>query len=458
MKSMSGQETRPKAPPPDDGHDHRRCMTEAMTVAADLCQQRGVRFTPLRRQILELIWDSHMPLGAYAILDRLQEAGKSVRPPTVYRALDFLREQGLIHRIESRNAYLGCVDPSRPHPSQHLICEDCGKVTELDNRAVETTLAAGARAKDFQLVGATIEVHGFCRDCRHEVSPEALKMPPEAPPPQPSQNLSGTGQDLKQGPVLISAKGLTLRHGGLLVLDRVDLAVHKGEIVTIIGPNGSGKTTLVRVLLGLIDPEAGKIKKANGLRIGYVPQTFVVDPNLPLTVRRFLAMAGRGAADVREMLAVVGAGDILTHPIQSLSGGELRRVLLARALLRRPNLLVLDEPVQGVDMPGQSELYRLIGDIRRKQGCAVLMISHDLHLVMAATDEVICLNRHVCCAGHPEAVSRHPEYLALFGEVADETRFAVYTHHHDHVHDEAGNVLPASDVPPTGGPTPGPEV
>jgi len=434
-------------------------MMEAMTVAADLCQQRGVRFTPLRRQVFELIWDSHMPLGAYAILDRLQAAGKPVRPPTVYRTLDFLGEQGLIHRIESRNAYLGCVDPSRPHPSQHLICDDCGKVTELDNRAIETTLAAGAKGKDFQLVGATIEAHGLCHDCRHEVSPvlpvpEASHTPPKATPPQ---STPGTGQDLKQGPVLISSKGMTLRHGGHLVLDCVDLAVHEGEIVTIIGPNGSGKTTLVRALLGLIDPEAGKIKKADGLRIGYVPQAFAVDPNLPLTVRRFLAMAGRGAADVRNMLALVGAGDILSHPIQSLSGGELRRVLLARALLRRPNLLVLDEPVQGVDMPGQSELYRLIGDIRRKQGCAVLMISHDLNLVMAATDEVICLNRHVCCAGHPEAVSRHPEYLALFGDTADETRFAVYTHHHDHVHDEAGNVLPAIDAPPTGAPPAGPE-
>ena len=461
-------------PPPGEGHDHGRCREGALKVAAELCHQRGVRFTPLRRRVLELIWESHVPLGAYAILDHLQAAGKRVRPPTVYRALDFLKEQGLIHRIESQNAYLGCGDPQHPHSSQHLICQGCGKVTELGDRAVEMTLAAGARGKDFQLAGAAVEAHGFCHDCRQgapdaagssrgenasgEGAAGASATHVQAPATSSAATSSGATSSgatsrsatspasaaaLKQGPTLIAAKGLVLHRGGVRVLDGVDLAIHAGEIVTIIGPNGSGKTTLVRTLLGLVTPEAGDIEKAEGLRIGYVPQAFAVDPNLPLTVRRFLAMAGRGRADIQDALRAVGMdGGILAHPIQNLSGGELRRVLLARALLRKPDVLILDEPVQGVDIRGQSELYRLINAVRFELGCAVLMISHDLRLVMAATDEVICLNHHVCCAGHPEAVSRHPEYLALFGEKADETSFAVYTHHHDHVHDVAGNAVP----------------
>ncbi|MCE2510544.1 MAG: zinc ABC transporter ATP-binding protein ZnuC [Alphaproteobacteria bacterium] len=240
----------------------------------------------------------------------------------------------------------------------------------------------------------------------------------------------------------MAATGLSFARDGLLVLDRVDLAIHEGEIVTIIGPNGSGKTTLVRALLGLVAPDRGEIWKAAGLRVGYVPQAFEVDPNLPLTVRRFLRLGGGKRDDVQAVLEWVGAGTLADHPVQRLSGGEMRRVLLARALLRKPKLLVLDEPVQGVDIAGQAELYKLINAARRETGVAVLMISHDLRLVMAATDEVICLNHHVCCAGHPEAVSRHPEYLALFGDKADEGSFAVYTHRHDHRHDEAGNVVP----------------
>ncbi|MGB1548411.1 MAG: ATP-binding cassette domain-containing protein [Alphaproteobacteria bacterium] len=227
-----------------------------------------------------------------------------------------------------------------------------------------------------------------------------------------------------------------------MVLDRVSLAIHEGEIVTIIGPNGSGKTTLVRALLGLVEADMGEITKAEALRVGYVPQAFEVDPNLPLTVGRFLRLGGAKKAETQAVLEWVGAGTIAGHPIQRISGGEIRRVLLARALLRKPNLLVLDEPVQGVDITGQAELYKLINAVRRETGAAILMISHDLRLVMAATDEVVCLNHHVCCAGHPEAVTRHPEYLALFGDKADEKSFAVYTHHHDHRHDEAGNVVP----------------
>ena len=391
--------------------------------------------------MLELIWGSHVPFGAYAILDALQGGGKRVRPPTVYRALNFLQKQGLVHRIESQNAYIGCVDPARPHRGQHLICRNCGKVTELDDRAVEMTLLSGAKSKDFALDQATVEGEGLCRDCRQGEAPP-LARPPAALPKAPEPAVPDRGQNLEATPSLMAASGLSLARDGLLVLDRVNLTVHAGEIVTIIGPNGSGKTTLVRTLLGLIEPDAGEIWKADGLRVGYVPQAFEVDPNLPLTVDRFLRLGGGKAAEARAILELVGAGPLPDHPIQRLSGGEIRRVLLARALLRKPNLLVLDEPVQGVDIVGQAELYKLINAVRREAGCAVLMISHDLRLVMAATDEVVCLNHHVCCAGHPEAVSRHPEYLALFGEEADEKSFAVYTHRHDHRHDEAGNVVP----------------
>jgi zinc transport system ATP-binding protein len=222
----------------------------------------------------------------------------------------------------------------------------------------------------------------------------------------------------------------------------VSLAVRKGEIVTLIGPNGAGKTTLVRVILGLLRPSRGNVFRAPGLRLGYMPQRLDLDHTLPLPVTHFLALGGQASRDsMWRILDEVGAPHLLDRPMSGLSGGELRRVLLARALLRNPDLLVLDEPVQGVDVVGQADLYRLISQMRKSHGCGVLMVSHDLHVVMSATDRVVCLNNHVCCSGHPEAVSRHPEYLALFGPQAVGD-MAVYTHHHDHSHDMHGDVLP----------------
>lgn len=234
---------------------------------------------------------------------------------------------------------------------------------------------------------------------------------------------------------LLAVDRVSLTLSGHAVLSEVSLAVEPGRIVTIVGPNGAGKSTLVKVALGLIAPDAGRVRRAPDVRVGYVPQRLTVEPALPLSVRRFLAMAApkadRTAMDTA--LARVGAGHVLAQQVPQLSGGELQRVMLARALLRKPHLLVLDEPVGGVDMAGQAELYDLIATLAHEDGSGVLMVSHDLHVVMAATDEVVCLNRHVCCAGHPEAVSRHPEYLALFGpKVA--ASLAVYTHVHDHAH------------------------
>lgn len=240
---------------------------------------------------------------------------------------------------------------------------------------------------------------------------------------------------------LLALENVSLALGGAAVLSQVSLAVAPGRIVTIVGPNGAGKSTLVKVALGLVVPDSGNVRRTADLCIGYVPQSLSIEPTLPLSVRRFLAMAAPGTtlAEQEAALARVGAGHVLQRQVARLSGGELQRVMLARALLRKPRLLVLDEPVGGVDMAGQAEIYDLIAALARDDGAGVLMVSHDLHVVMAATDEVVCLNRHVCCAGHPEAVSRHPEYLALFGaRVA--ASLAVYTHVHDHEHLPDGSV------------------
>jgi len=217
------------------------------------------------------------------------------------------------------------------------------------------------------------------------------------------------------------------------VLHNVSLNVLPRKIVTVIGPNGSGKTTLIRLLLGLEAPDKGSVSRSTGLRIGYVPQKLSIDPTLPLETRWFLALSSSGAADISRVAEEVGVASLLGQPLASLSGGELQRVLIARALLSKPQLLVLDEPAQGVDVTGQAMLYRLIATLKESHDLSVLMVSHDLHLVMSATDHVICLNHHVCCSGHPHSVRGDPAFAALFGQhVADS--LAVYTHHHDHDH------------------------
>jgi len=257
----------------------------------------------------------------------------------------------------------------------------------------------------------------------------------------PTDPRPATPEAAPEAAPLVRVRGLGVRYGRRAVLEGVDLTVRPGEIVTLIGPNGAGKTTLVKAVLGLVRPSAGAVDLRPGLRVGYMPQRLAVDPTLPLTVRRFLTLWGSVTEDgIRSVLAEVGAAHVEKAPVQSLSGGELQRVLLARALLRRPDLLVLDEPVQAVDVHGQIELFELIAGIRRSHGCAVLLVSHDLHLVMARTDTVLCLNRHVCCSGRPEDVSRHPEYQALFGRHAE--ALAVYQHSHDHTHHADGCVVP----------------
>ncbi|MCU7806353.1 MAG: zinc ABC transporter ATP-binding protein ZnuC [Candidatus Thiodiazotropha sp. (ex Semelilucina semeliformis)] len=239
---------------------------------------------------------------------------------------------------------------------------------------------------------------------------------------------------------LIEANGISVVLRGRQILEQVNLSVGRGEIVTLIGPNGAGKTTLVRVILGLLKANEGSIKKQPNLRIGYMPQRLALSENMPLTVKRFLSLGcKRQESGMLEIVQELDIEQLLDSPMQRLSGGEHQRVLLARALLREPDLMVLDEPVQGVDITGQAALYALITQIRDRFGCGVLMISHDLHLVMSTTDQVLCLNHHVCCSGHPESVSQHPAYLELFGAAAS-AKLAVYTNHHDHTHDIHGDI------------------
>ncbi len=243
---------------------------------------------------------------------------------------------------------------------------------------------------------------------------------------------------------LVSARGLMLSRGGRPILTGVDIDIAPGEIVTVIGPNGAGKSMLVRSLLGLERLDSGSVRRRQPLVIGYAPQRFDIDRAVPLTAARFVAL-GRPAAtraEIEHALAAVGAGALPERQLSVLSGGELQRVVLARALIRSPDLLVLDEPARGVDYAGEAELYTLIGRLRTERGFGVLLVSHDLHVVMAQSDRVICLNRHVCCSGVPQSVAQHPEYARLFGPQAAHA-LAVYEHAHDHSHDLAGAPCPA---------------
>ena len=233
---------------------------------------------------------------------------------------------------------------------------------------------------------------------------------------------------------LIAAEHVCVRYGADEVLHDISLQVSPGEIVTILGPNGSGKSTLLRVLLGILPVAEGRILRQAGLRIGYVPQRLMVDKTMPITVRRFLSLPIRvGDGEATDVLARVGMAGRGQDQMTALSGGQLQRVLLAQALLGQPQLLMLDEPTQGLDQQGEAAFYHLIEEVRTATGAAVLMVSHDLHVVMAASDRVICLNGHICCEGTPRVVSTAPEYRALFG-LGTEGALALYRHEHDHNH------------------------
>ncbi|MFN4263194.1 MAG: metal ABC transporter ATP-binding protein [Thioalkalivibrionaceae bacterium] len=284
---------------------------------------------------------------------------------------------------------------------------------------------------------------------------------------------------------LVDLESAVVRVAERAILDAIDLRIEAGESVMVVGPNGAGKTTLLRVLLGLQPLSSGKRWARSGLRVGYVPQSLAVDPVLPMTARRFLQLApgvmasdsvmtrnwerltawltgrsldrlsdsggGCGEATTVEALAAqVGILDRLDRPLAVLSGGERQRLLIARALARRPELLVLDEPANALDLAGQAQLFELLDGLRERLDCALVVVSHDLQWVMASAERVLCINRHVCCSGSPETIARHPEFLRLFPDRAARAkaaeRLAVYHHEHDHVHALDGRVMPAGDA------------
>jgi zinc transport system ATP-binding protein len=239
---------------------------------------------------------------------------------------------------------------------------------------------------------------------------------------------------------LVELKTAGLYRDQRWLVRNIDLTVAAGEIVTLIGPNGSGKSTTVKLALGIHQPSEGTAEQKPDLRVGYVPQKITVDWTLPLTVNRLLNLTTKlTVVETEEALEKVGIPHLARANIQTLSGGEFQRALMARAVARKPNLLVLDEPVQGVDFAGEIALYELISELRDSLQCGVLLISHDLHMVMASTDKVLCLNGHLCCQGTPKAVSENDEYRRLFGGRAADA-MAVYKHHHDHTHLPDGRV------------------
>ena len=234
---------------------------------------------------------------------------------------------------------------------------------------------------------------------------------------------------------LITVKDLSINYGARTVLSRVSLSVEAGEIVTIVGPNGSGKTSLLRAIIGAVKPVLGTVMVGQDVKLGYVPQRLHIDETLPMTVTRFLQLPnGTTSALIDEALTQAGVPELAGAQLSKLSGGQFQRVLLARALLGTPDVLLLDEATQGLDQRGSAAFYQQIERVRKNTGCAILMISHELHVVMSASDRVICLNGHVWCEGTPAVVASAPEYRALFG-TGTGGALALYRHDHDHDHD-----------------------
>lgn len=229
------------------------------------------------------------------------------------------------------------------------------------------------------------------------------------------------------------------RFGQAIALENISFTLNHKEILTIIGPNGAGKSTILRLALGIYQPTAGTISRAPDTRVGYMPQKLAIDPTLPLTVDRFMQMNQKISKQAaNDALARTEVAHLAKASVQALSGGELQRVLLARAAARKPNLLVLDEPVQGVDYRGEAALYELISQLRDELNSAILMVSHDLHVVMGSSDNVLCVNGHICCHGHPDHVGDHPDYVSLFGQ-RQANALGLYVHDHDHDHDCGGH-------------------
>ncbi len=254
-----------------------------------------------------------------------------------------------------------------------------------------------------------------------------------------------------QPETLIDLHNVSLFRGNGTILDDIRLSVARNEIVTLIGPNGAGKSSLVKIALGLIQPDRGSVTTNPDIRVGYVPQSINLDRSVPVNVTRFLQLSGiREKRRLTQALELVGGERLGEKPLQDISGGELRRALLARAILKSPDLLILDEPTAGVDVSGQASLYTLIQSIRDKTRCGILLISHNLHIVMGATDKVVCLNRHICCSGPPQSVQENPEFLHLFSQ-ENAAALGIYRHFHDHEHNLHGDICPPERASQTTG-------
>ncbi|MEB3753171.1 zinc ABC transporter ATP-binding protein ZnuC [Acinetobacter sp. MD2(2019)] len=240
---------------------------------------------------------------------------------------------------------------------------------------------------------------------------------------------------------LIALQQINVRIDAREILKQVDFELLPNEIVTIIGPNGAGKSTLIKVLLGILKPNSGKIIKSPDLKFAYVPQKFNPSHSLPLRVQDLLALEHTDAAYKQQILQETGILKLQQSKVQQLSGGERQRVLLARALLRKPQILVLDEPMQGLDIQSEAELYEYVRSLPERYGCAIVMVSHDLQWVMQGTQRVVCLNKHICCSGLPENIQQHPEYQAIFGQ-----QRVLYQHHHNHC-GHGDHVEPCEHIP-----------
>ncbi len=234
---------------------------------------------------------------------------------------------------------------------------------------------------------------------------------------------------------LITLNNISLSHNGKNVLDDVSFKLHEGEFITLIGPNGAGKSSLIKVLLGVIKQDSGDITYTDKIRLGYTPQTFSANPFIPISVKDFLTLNQKLDSEfMLKTFELTGIKDLLKSPLKNLSGGELQKVLLTRALLNKPNVLILDEPAQNLDVDGQMQLYKLIQDIHQQQNCAILMVSHDLHRVMKESTQVLCLYHHICCEGLPESILKDEKFNDLFADQINDL-MATYEHHHNHHHE-----------------------
>lgn len=229
---------------------------------------------------------------------------------------------------------------------------------------------------------------------------------------------------------VIELKDISLKIGSQTIIERISLQLKKGKITTLIGPNGGGKTSIARILLGILKPNTGQVIKHGEMKIGYMPQKISIDKTIPLSARDFILLSTKKVQLDENLVKRLNLEQILNRQVHDLSGGQMQKILFLRALINKPEVLVLDEPTQYMDIAAIEDFYKIIEEIRKEENCAILLISHDLHMVMQKTDIVICINHHVCCQGSPEDINKHPEYLSLFGE----RNLAVYHHHHDHKH------------------------